>query len=284
MAISEAEAQVLPKPDQPFNGKIEIDPDNSAPDWPEPVTAPDGAPNIVLILLDDVGFSATSTFGGATPTPDLDKLAAEGLRYNNFHVTPMCAPTRASLLSRRNPHEIGFGRIPELPAGYPGYNSIWPKNSAGIAEVLKLNGYSTAAFGKWHNTPMWEITPDGPFDHWPTGLGFEYFYGFIGFGTSEFEPNLYRKTEAVEAPASARDGYHLTPDLVNDAIAWVQRHDAIAPSKPFFLYFATGATHTPQQVPQQWIDKFKGKFNEGWNYVGPYRFTGKIESVTIDLL
>lgn len=265
VTVSETAAQVLPKPEPPFQGTIDLNPDDSTPDWPEPVTAPNGAPNIVLVMLDDVGFAATSTFGGATPTPALDRIAAGGLRYNRFHVTPMCAPTRAALLSGRNPHQIGFGRIPELAAGYPGYNSIWPKHSAGIAEVLKLNGYSTAAFGKWHNTPLWEVNPTGPFDHWPTGLGFEYFYGFIGYGTSQWEPNLYRNVDAVEPPARPEEGYHLTTDLVDDAIAWVQRHDAITPSKPFFLYFATGATHSPHHVPKQYVNTFKGQFDQGWD-------------------
>lgn len=259
------EAQVLPKPNPQFQGKVDINPSKSTPDWPDQVTAPKGAPNIVLILFDDVGFAATSTFGGAIPTPVLDQLAADGLRYNRLHVTPMCAPTRAALLSGRNAHQVGFGRIPELAAGYPGYNAIWPKTSAGIAEVLKLSGYSTAAFGKWHNTPLWEINPAGPFDRWPLGLGFEYFYGFIGYGTSLWEPNLYRNLDAVAPPASPKEGYHLTTDLVNEAIGWVHRHDAIAPSKPFFLYFAAGATHSPHHVPKQWVEKFKGKFDQGWD-------------------
>ena len=265
LTLTGSEAQVLPQPDSPFQGKVDIGARNSTPDWPKPPTAPKGAPNIVLILLDDTGFSATSTFGGATPTPVLDRLAAGGLRYNRFHVTPMCSPTRAALLSGRNAHQVGFGAISELAAGYPGYNSLWPKTSAGMTEVLKLNGYSTAAFGKWHNTPVWEVNPSGPFDRWPIGLGFEYFYGFIGPGTSQWEPNLYRNLNAVDPSASPKEGYHLTTDLANDAIGWVRRHDAITPSKPFFLYFAAGATHSPFHAPKQWVDKFKGKFDQGWD-------------------
>lgn len=265
LTLAVAKAQVLPKPDPPFQGKVDINPGNSTPDWPKPATAPSGAPNIVLILLDDTSFADTATFGGATPTPALDRLAAGGLRYNRFHVNPMCSPTRAAVLSGRNSHQLGFGRISELAAGYPGYNSLWPKTSAGIAEVLKLNGYSTAAFGKWHNTPVWEATPAGPFDRWPIGLGFEYFYGFIGPGTSQWEPNLYRNLDAVEPPASPKEGYHLTTDLVNDAIGWVRRHDAITPVKPFFLYFAAGATHSPYHAPKQWVDKFKARFDQGWD-------------------
>jgi arylsulfatase len=263
--VTVAPAQILPKPDPPFRGKADIDPAKSTPDWPTPVTAPNGAPNVVLILLDDVGFAATSTFGGATPTPAFDRLAASGLRYNRFHVNAMCSPTRGALLSGRNSHQIGFGMIAESAVGYPGYNSLWPKSSAGIAEILRLNGYSTAAFGKWHNTPVWDVNPAGPFDRWPIGLGFEYFYGFLGAATSQWEPNLYRNVSAVEAPASPKEGYHMTTDLVNDAIGWVRRHDAMTPSKPFFLYFATGATHSPHHVPKQWTDKFKGKFDQGWD-------------------
>ena len=270
-------AQVLPKPELPFQGKVDINPGNSTPDWPKPVTAPKGAPNFVLVLWDDAGFSATSTFGGATPTPALDQLAAGGLRYNRFHVTPMCSPTRAALLSGRNAHQVGFGRISELAAGYPGYNSLWPRSSASIAEVLRSNGYSTAAFGKWHNTPVWEATPAGPFDRWPIGLGFEYFYGFIGPGSSLWESNLYRNVDPMEPPARPKDGYHLTTDLVNDAIRWVQRHDAITPSKPFFLYFAAAVAHSPYHVPKQWVDKFKGKFDQGWDKMREETFKRQTE-------
>jgi arylsulfatase A-like enzyme len=256
---------VLPKPDPPFRGKVDVRVANSTPDWPGLVTAPKGAPNVILILLDDVGFAASSTFGGLVQTPNLDKLAASGLRYNRFHVNAMCSPTRASLLSGRNSHEVGFGMIAESAAGYPGYNSLWPKSAASIAEILKLNGYSTAAFGKWHNTPVWQVNPAGPFDRWPTGLGFEYFYGFMGAQTSQWEPTLYRDTTPVETGKVTKPGYHLTIDLVDDAIRWVHQHDAIAPQKPFFVYFATGATHTPHHVPQEWIDKYKGKFDLGWD-------------------
>jgi arylsulfatase len=238
--------------------------DNTSPVWPQRPSPPKTAPNIILILLDDVGFGATSTFGGPVPTPALDQLAAGGLRYNRFHVNAMCSPTRGALLSGRNSHEVGFGVITESAAGYPGYNSMWPRGAASIAEVLKLNGYSTAAFGKWHNTPVWEVNPAGPFDRWPTGLGFEYFYGFMGAQVSQWEPPLYRNTTPVE-PDEHPENYHLTKDLANDAIRWVNQHDAVAPQKPFFLYFATGATHTPHHVPQEWIDKFRGKFDQGWD-------------------
>jgi arylsulfatase A-like enzyme len=258
-------ADTLPRPDPPFKGKIDPSRDKSSPDWPQRPSAPKGAPNVILILLDDVGFGATSTFGGPVPTPALDELAKSGLRYNRFHVNSLCSPTRAALLSGRNDHEIGFGTVVEAAQGYPGYNSIWPRSAASIAEILKLNGYSTAAFGKWHNTPVWETNPAGPFDHWPTGLGFEYFYGFVAGMDEQWYPRLYRNTVAVEPPTTPAGGYHLTTDLANDATRWVQQHDAVSPQKPFFLYFATGATHEPHQVPQEWIDKYKGKFDQGWD-------------------
>ena len=254
----------LPKPDPAFNGKIDAR-DTSKADWPQRPKARAGAPNVVLILLDDVGFGATSVFGGPIDTPALQQLADGGLRYNRFHVNALCSPTRAALLSGRNSHQMGFGNIAELAAGYPGYNSLWPKESASVAEVLKENGYSTAAFGKWHNTPMWEINAAGPFDRWPTGLGFEYFYGFMSAQTSQWEPTLYRNTLPVDPLTARHAGEHLTTDLVDDAVGWVHRHDALASAKPFFLYFATGATHVPHHVPEEWVAKYKGKFDDGWD-------------------
>ncbi len=249
----------------------------SKPDWPQSPRAHAGAPNVVLILLDDVGFGATSVFGGPVDTPALQQLANGGLRYNRFHVNAMCSPTRAALLSGRNSHEMAFGNIAELAAGYSGYNSLWPKESASVAEVLKENGYSTAAFGKWHNTPIWEVTAAGPFDRWPTGLGFEYFYGFLGAQTSQWEPTLYRDTLPANPLAERRAGYHLTTDLTDDAIGWVHRHDALASDKPFFLYFATGATHVPHHVPAEWIAKYKGKFDEGWDVIRERSFARQKE-------
>ncbi|HMK88838.1 MAG TPA: sulfatase-like hydrolase/transferase [Methylocystis sp.] len=260
-----ARAADLPKPAPPFAGVLADTREKSTPAFPQPVQAPKGAPNVLLILLDDVGFSASSTFGGAAQTPELDKLAAQGLRYNQFHTAAICSPTRASLLTGRNHHQVGFGNLADIATGYPAYNSVWPKETASIAEVLRLNGYSTAAFGKWHNTPVWEISPTGPFDHWPTGLGFEYFYGFLAGETSQWEPQLYRNTVAVEPPKKPEQGYHLTSDLVDDAVKWLHNHEALAPEKPFFLYFATGATHAPHHVPKEWIDKYKGRFDEGWD-------------------
>ena len=257
--------QLLPRPDAPFRGKIARTRDHAVPDWPQAVHAPAGAPNIVLILLDDVGYAAAGTFGGPAATPELDGLAAGGVRYNDFNTSAICSPTRASLLTGRNQHQVGFGNLQDVPAGFPGYNTIWHKETASVAEVLRLNGYSTAAFGKWHNTPIWEISPVGPFDHWPTGLGFEYFYGFLGGESSQWEPRLYRNTVPVEPPGGFLHGYHLTPDLVNDALHWVREHDAVSPDKPFFLYFATGAVHAPHHVPKPWIDRYRGKFDQGWD-------------------
>jgi arylsulfatase A-like enzyme len=265
LSTSSFATEALPKPEAPFAGVVDADRNKSKPDWPKPVTAPKGAPNVVLILLDDVGFGATSAVGGPVKTPALEKLAGEGLRYNQFHVNALCSPTRASLLSGRNDHEIGFGTVAEIASGYPGYNGIWPKSAASLPEVLRRNGYSTAAFGKWHNTPNREISAAGPFDHWPTSLGFEYFYGFQGGENSQWEPRLWRGTSPVEPPSSPQQGYHLTTDIANDAITWLHQHDAAAHDKPFFLYFATGATHAPHHVPQAWIDKYKGKFDQGWD-------------------
>lgn len=271
-------ADTLPKPDPAFHGKVDPNRDKSSPDWPEAARAKPGAPNIVLILLDDAGFGAPSTFGGPVATPALDALAKGGLRYNRFHVNALCSPTRAALLSGRNDHQIGFGIVVEGASGYPGYNSIWPKSAASIAEVLKQNGYSTAAFGKWHNTPTWETNPAGPFDRWPTGLGFEYFYGFLGGADSQWYPRLWRNTTAVEPPATPEQGYHLTTDLVNDATRWIEQHDAATPAKPFFLYFATAATHTPHHVSREWIARYAGKFDQGWDRLRQETFARQKES------
>lgn len=256
---------ILPRPDAPFTGSTDIDVRRSRPEWPQEVQAPKGAPNVVLIVVDDVGFSTTSTFGGPVLTPNFTKVAAAGLRYNNFHVNALCSPTRAALLSGRNAHQIGFGTVAELGAGYPGYNTWWPKNAASVAEVLRDNGYSTAAFGKWHNTPAWQVSPAGPFDRWPTGLGFDYFYGFMSGADNQYYPRIYRDTTPVEPGSTIQQGYHFTTDITNDAIHWLHLHDAAAGDKPFFLYFATGATHSPHQVPQEWVAKYKGKFDQGWD-------------------
>lgn len=242
----------------------------SSPQWPESVRAPKGAPNVVLILLDDIGFADTSTFGGLAQTPQLDALAARGLRYNNFHTTAICSATRAALLSGRNHHRVGFGTVADYARGYPGYDSVWKKSTASIAQVLRSNGYSTAAFGKWHNTPDWEITPIGPYERWPTGLGFDFFYGFMGpkGAENQWEPTkLYRNTLPVDAPATPEQGYHLTTDLTDEAIRWIRIHQASASDRPYFVYFAPGAVHSPHHAPREWIERYRGQFDQGWDQV-----------------
>lgn len=248
-----------------FDGKIDVDSRKSTSAWPHQTQAPKGAPNIVVILLDDAGYGATSTFGGPVETPVLSHLATTGLRYSRFHVTALCSPTRSSLLSGRNCHRMGFGGVMETVSGYPGYDGIWKKEGASIPQVLRKNGYSTAAFGKWHNTPYWELRPTGPFDRWPTTLGFDHFYGFMMGEGSAWEPDLFRNCEAIPRPATPKEGYYLTTDLVDQAIDWVHTQRSLAPEKPYFLYFAPGATHAPHHVPKEWIGKFKGKFDDGWD-------------------
>jgi len=256
---------VLPPPtDPPFRGTIGLTPEDSTPSWPPLYTAPKGSPNVLLILLDDVGFGNPSAFGGPIQTPTLDSLAQRGLRYNNFHVTALCSPTRAALLTGRNHHQAGTATVVEIATGYPGYNGFIPRSTATIAEILKLNGYNTAAFGKWHNIPMWEYNPAGPFEHWATHIGFEYFYGFNGAMTQQYTPNLYEGTTPIE-PYFNNKHYYLNTDLVDHAIKWVRNQHSVAPQKPFFIYFAPGAAHAPHQVPQPWIDKYRGRFDKGWN-------------------
>jgi len=257
----------LPHDDPEFHGKIGKTFEDSEPDFPQPLKAPEGAPNVLLILLDDVGFGQPGTFGGPVPTPEIDKLAANGLRYNRFHTVGVCSPTRAALLTGRNHHEVANGTITELSTGYPGYNSVLPKDAATVARILRNNGYATGMWGKNHNTPDWETNANGPFDHWPTGWGFDYFYGFQGGETSQWEPQLYRNTVAVEPPKTAEEGYQLTEDLVNDCVGWINVEKSLTPEKPFFVYFSTGACHAPLHVTKEWIDKFEGKFDQGWDKV-----------------
>ena len=248
-----------------FKGKIGKSFADSEEDFPQPYRAAEGSPNIILIMLDDVGFGQPSTFGGKVATPALDALADDGIKYTHFHTTGVCTPTRAALFTGRNHHEVSFGTTPEFSNGYPGYNNVWTENTASFAEVLRLNGYNTGIWGKWHNTPEWEMSATGPFDRWPTGMGFEYYYGFQGGETNQFEPDLYRNTTAVTPPKTAEEGYHLTEDLAEDAIKWLRNQRALDADKPYFMYIATGATHAPLQVPKEWIDKFKGQFDDGWD-------------------
>ena len=257
-------SKVLPVRPPSFEGKIGITYKESTPDFPAPIKAPEKAPNVLLVLLDDVGFGQASTFGGAIETPNLTRLAEKGLRYNQFHTTALCSPTRAALLTGRNHHSVGTGVVAELASGFPGYTTILPKSAATVAEVLRQNGYNTAAFGKWHNTPDYETSAVGPFDRWPTWLGFEYFYGFLGGDTNQWSPALVENTKRIAPPTNNPD-YHLTPDLVDHAISWIHSQQSIAPDKPFFTYLATGATHAPHHAPKVWIDKYQGKFDQGWD-------------------
>lgn len=255
---------VLPLPDFHFKGSVGRTIDESdPPEFPQPVRPPQGAPNIVFILIDDAGYGQFGTFGGQVPTPALDRVAADGLRYTRFHTTALCSPTRAALLTGRNHHSTGNGVITEAATGYDGYTGIIGKNLGTIAEVLKQHGYATAWFGKNHNTPDWETSQVGPFDRWPSGLGFDYFYGFMGGDMDQWQPTLYENHELV--PRSTDPNYILTVDLVDKAIAWLRRTRSIAADKPFFLYMSTGATHAPHQVSPQYIEPYKGKFDQGWD-------------------
>src|SRR4051794_7624548 len=226
---------------------------------------PEDAPNILVVLIDDVGPALPATFGGAIRTDALTRVLREGIGFNRFHTTAMCSPTRASLLTGRNHHRIGNGQIAELANDWDGYAGTIPKSSALAADVLRHYGYSTGAWGKWHNTPALETTPAGPFDNWPTGMGFEYFYGFLAGEASHYEPNLVRNTTSVLPPRTPEEGYHLTEDLADDAIAWLHRHQAFEPDKPFFMYWATGCLHAPHHVMKPWADRYAGKFDDGWD-------------------
>ncbi|GAA4382643.1 arylsulfatase [Agromyces bauzanensis] len=259
---------MLPIPDRQVPGLTTYDakdPDTAYPPI-EPLLPPDGAPNVLVILLDDVGFGASSAFGGPCETPNAEKLAAGGLRYNRFHTTALCAPTRAAMLSGRNHHSVGMGSITETATSAPGNSSLKPNTKAPLAMTLKLNGYSTAQFGKCHEVPVWQSSPMGPFDAWPSaGGGFETFYGFIGGENNQWDPALYNGTTPVEPPATPEEGYHLTEDLADHAVSWIRTQKALMPEKPFFVYFAPGATHAPHHVPKEWADKYAGKFADGWD-------------------
>jgi arylsulfatase len=257
--------EVLPRPAPDYEGTLGRTLETSSPAHYAPLpNAPKDAPNILLILTDDVGFGASSTFGGPVPTATFDRLAANGERYNAFHTTALCAPSRAALLTGRNPHQVGFGTITEMGTGYPGYNTILPRSAATIGEVLRQNGYATAWFGKNHNTPEWEQSAVGPFDRWPDGLGFDYFYGFMGGATSQYNPALFENRTPVERPAGD-SGYILDRDLADHAIRWLKAVNTAQPDKPVLLYYAPGASHSPHHAPKEWIARFKGKFDMGWD-------------------
>ena len=259
---------MLPIPDRPATGLVTYDakdPDTAFPPI-EPLIPPKGAPNVLVILLDDVGFGASSAFGGPCQTPTAERLAAGGLRFNRFHTTALCAPTRQALLTGRNHHSVAMGSITETATSAPGMSSVRPNTKAPLPMTLKLNGYSTAQFGKCHEVPVWQTSPMGPFDAWPSGGGgFETFYGFIGGENNQYEPALYDGTTPVEPPATAEEGYHLTEDLTDRAVGWIRQQKALMPDRPFFVYYAPGATHAPHHVPKEWADKYRGQFSDGWD-------------------
>ena len=257
----------LPMPEPPFGGKIGKTYENSVAEWPKLPAPPDGAPNVVIILLDDVGFGQVSTFGGPVPTPRLDELAARGLRYTRFHTTAICGPSRAALITGRNHHSVGAGFLAEWATGFPSYNNMIPRSTATAGSILKYNGYATSWFGKNHNTPDWESSVAGPFDRWPTGLGFDHFYGFIGGETHQYYPVIFENTTAVEPSKSPEEGYHFMTDMTDKAINWLRYNKSVAPQKPVFLYFAPGAAHAPHHAPKDWREKFRGKFDAGWDAV-----------------
>jgi arylsulfatase A-like enzyme len=257
---------ILPRPEPPFHGKIGRTVKDSIPDFPKGVEAPAGAPNVLLILTDDVGFGASSTFGGPIQTPNFQRLADGGLHYNMFHTTALCSPTRAALITGRNHHSVASGSITEFATGYPGYNSLVPKSAGSVGAVLKDNGYNTSWFGKMHNVPDWMSSQAGPFDLWPTGLGFEHFYGFLGGDSDQWHPALYDGTNPIE-PYLGDPNYILDRDLADKAIAWMRMQHALAPNKPWLLYYATGTAHAPHHAPKDWIAKYKGQFDQGWDKV-----------------
>jgi arylsulfatase A-like enzyme len=296
---------MLPIPDRPAPGLTTYDAKDSDTAYPpiEPLLPPAGAPNVLIVLLDDVGFGASSAFGGPCNTPTAERLAGGGLRFNRFHTTALCAPTRQALLTGRNHHSVGMGSITETATSAPGNSSVRPNTKAPLAMTLKLNGYATAQFGKCHEVPVWQSSPLGPFDAWPSGGGgFESFYGFIGGENNQWDPALYDGTTPVEPPATAEEGYHLTEDLTDRAVSWIRQQKALMPDKPFFVYFAPGATHAPHHVPNEWADLY-GAFADGWDaqrertfarqkelgVISPdytahgSRFSGKINWVQLDL-
>jgi arylsulfatase A-like enzyme len=259
---------VLPIPDRQHVGLTTYDAKDPATSYPpiKPLRPPAGAPNVLVVLLDDAGFGSSSAFGGPCRTPAFERLAANGLRYNRFHTTALCSPTRQAMLTGRNHHAVGMGGITEIATSAPGYNSLRPNTAAPLAETLKLNGYSTAQFGKCHEVPVWQTSPMGPFENWPSGGGgFEHFYGFIGGETNQYAPAIYDGTTPVEPDRTPEEGYHFTEDMTDHAIDWVRQQKALMPDKPFFVYYAPGATHAPHHVPPEWSAKYKGRFDAGWD-------------------
>jgi arylsulfatase A-like enzyme len=268
LAEGPSQRTVLPIPDIRPVGLTTYDakdPDTKFPPILQ-LRPPKGAPNVLLVLIDDVGFGASSAFGGPCQMPNAERLAANGLKYTRFHTTALCAPTRAPLLTGRNHHSVGMGALTEMATSAPGYTGSRPNTCAPLAEILKLNGYSTSHFGKCHEVPVWEATPAGPFDHWPSpGNGMEYFFGFVAAETSQWYPTLYEGISPTRPWGTPEEGYHLVADMTDRAIAWIRQQKALTPDKPFFMYYAPGAAHAPHHVPKEWADKYKGKFDQGWD-------------------
>jgi arylsulfatase len=267
MAQQDVGREVLPIPDQRYQGLITYTATDPASSFPaiEPVRPPAGAPNVLVVLLDDVGFGASSAFGGPCRTPAAERLAGNGLKYNRFHTTALCSPTRAALLTGRNHHTVGMAGITEIATAAPGYTSVIPNSCGALAETLKLNGYSTAQFGKCHEVPVWETSPMGPFRQWPTGQGFEHFYGFIGGETNQWAPAIYQDTVAIEPENGDDPDYHFGEDMTDHTIQWIRQQKSLVADKPFFAYYAPGATHAPHHVPTQWSDRYQGEFDDGWD-------------------
>ena len=274
--------EVLPNPPAPFKGQIGLSVKDSKSDFPQPVQAPKGAPNVLLVLLDDVGFGAPGTFGGPINTPVLDSLAKNGLRYNQFHTTALCSPTRAALLTGRNHHSVHTGPIMEAGTGFPGYDTLMGKDTATVAEVLKQKGWNTSWFGKNHNVPDWMTSQAGPFDLWPTGLGFEYFYGFIGGDTNQWRAAVTEGTKPID-PYIGNPDYNFDYDMADQAIRWVRNQKVVAADRPCFLYYAPGATHAPHHPRKEWVTKYKGQFDQGWDKVREETFARQKQLGTIPL-
>jgi len=262
-AQGDLDRTVLPIPEPARPTYSELDARNATPPPRFDIKAPKDAPNVIIILIDDVGFGAAETFGGPIATPTLDRLAKQGLRYNNFHTTALCSPTRMALKTGRNHHSAETGSIMETATTFPGNTGRVPNSVAPLAEMLRLNGYSNAAFGKWHETPAWEASVSGPFDRWPTHQGFDKFYGFLGGETNQWAPFIYDGVHQVELPDDPK--YHFLTDMTDQTVSWIKYQQALTPDKPFFVYFAPGATHAPHHVPQEWIARWKGKFDQGWD-------------------
>src|SRR5262245_59842286 len=255
-----------PQPEYRYpNARISTTFKDSTPDFPKPKSAPEGAPNILLVLLDDVGFGCSSAFGGLVEMPTAERVAKNGLKYNDFHTTALCSPTRAALITGRNHHSCAAGMIQELATGYPGYSGILPKSCATLGTLLQHNGYATAWWGKNHNVPDNQTSAAGPYDNWPTRQGFDYFYGFIGGETDQFYPALIRNRDPIQPPKTPEQGYHLTTDLADECIGWIRQQKSIAPKRPVFAYFSAGATHAPHQPPLSWRGRHKGQFDMGWD-------------------